>query len=56
MPKNATLNDPPKLHKNLASHELFSLLLETSGLTAGGALVGMQIRSNGSSHRRGLPS
>ena len=56
MPKNATLNDPSKLHKNLASHELFSLLFEIGGLTASGALVGMQICSNGSSHRRGLPS
>ena len=43
-------------HKNLASHEFFSLLFETGGLTIGGALVGMQIRSNGSSHRRGLSS
>ena len=56
MPKNATPYDPPKLHKNMVSQELFSLLSETGGLTAGGALVGVQLRSNGSPHRRGLPS
>ena len=56
MPKNATPYDPPKLHKNMASQELFSLLFETSGLIVGGALMGVQLRSNGSPHRRGLPS
>ena len=56
IPKNATPYDPPKLHKNMASQEVFSMLSEMGGLTAGGAQVGVQLRSNGGPHRRGLSS